>query len=140
VSPLPISYEVDKRRKLVITTARGPFCADDIRQVRAQLLLDPEFDMSFSELADLTDVTPADITGDQVRLLARSGPFSQESNRPFIARREMIYGLARMFEVHCNFRGDERIGVFRERHEALAWLRCKNEKRKERSNAIDPAK
>jgi hypothetical protein len=101
-------------------------CADDIRHVRAQLLRDPEFDMSFSELADLTEVTHADITGDHVRLLARSGPFSQESNRAFIARPEMIYGLARMFAVHCNFRGDKRIGVFRERHEALAWLRRKN--------------
>lgn len=123
---MPISYEIDKKRRLVITTASGPFSADDIRRVRSKLLRDPDFDMTFSELTDLTKVTRADITGDLMRLLVRSGSFSQESNRAFIARQEMIDGLARMFEVHCNFRGDERIGVFHEVHEALAWLWRKN--------------
>jgi hypothetical protein len=135
VFPLPISCEIDQKRRLIITTVFGLFSADDIRQARAQLLRDPEFDMTFSELTDLTAVTRADITGDQMRLLIRSGPFSQESNRAFIATREMIDGLARMFEVHCNFRGDERIGVFSERHEALAWLR-----RKHVFNAINSTK
>jgi hypothetical protein len=123
---LPIFYRIDKQRKLVITTACGPFSTGDIKQVRAHLLRDPEFDISFSELADLTQVTHTDITGDQMRLLALSVPFSQESRRAFIAREEVLCGIARMIEIHCNFRGDERISVFREYHEALAWLQQKN--------------
>ncbi|HET6845092.1 MAG TPA: hypothetical protein VFK06_25915 [Candidatus Angelobacter sp.] len=122
---MPIFYRIDKQRKLVITTACGPFSASDIQQVRAHLLRDPEFDISFSELADLTQVAHTDITGDQMRLLVLSGAFSQESRRAFIAREEVLRGIARMIEIHCNFRGDERISVFSERHEALAWLQQK---------------
>ncbi|HLY97706.1 MAG TPA: hypothetical protein VKT33_01435, partial [Candidatus Angelobacter sp.] len=99
---------------------------DDIQQFRAQLLRDPNFDISFFELADLTQVTDTDITGDQVRLLALSGPFSQESCRAFLASQEVIYGIARMFEIHCNLRGDARIRVFREGQEAWAWLEKKS--------------
>jgi hypothetical protein len=121
---MPIFYRIRKERKLVITFVRGPFSAGDIRQVRARLLRDPEFDISFSELVDLTQATQTDITGDQVRLLALSGPFSQESQRAFIVQQEVIGAISGMLQIHCNFRGDERIGVFRQRHEALAWLRA----------------
>jgi hypothetical protein len=125
VSSSPISCEIDKKNKLVITAALGPFTADDIWQVRARLLRDRDFDISFSHLVDLGRLTQAAVTGDQVRRLAESVLFSPESRCAFLARQERISGLSRMLEIHCCLRGDERISVFRERNEALAWLQKK---------------
>jgi hypothetical protein len=85
-------------------------------------LSDPDFDPSFSQLGDLSAVTGIDITADEVRIVAETSMFSLTARRALVGDSPEVYGLARMFSILRDFRGDREIRVFRSRKEALAWL------------------
>lgn len=119
---MPSSYEIDKPRKLVITTAWGVCTAEDVVQFRKQVQSDRDFDPSFSQLADFTGVTKVEFTPDDVRMLAAISPFSTQSRRALVAENQMVFGLSKMFGILRNLRGEKLIRVFRSRSEALDWL------------------
>ena len=124
---MPISYVIDKRNRLVLTTAEGRVTLDDVLQSRRQLLSDPDFDPSFSQLGDLSAVTGTDITADEVRIVAENSPFSLTGRRALVGESPEIYGLARMFSILRDLHGEREIRVFRTRHEALLWLLFKRD-------------
>jgi hypothetical protein len=87
-----------------------------------QLLGDPEFDPTFSQLFDFTHVTQFDIGMDDVRTLAQKTIFSNQSRRAFVVKGDLAYGLARMFEILRESFGEQGIAVFRELDDALEWV------------------
>ncbi len=119
---MPSSYEIDKQRRLVVTTAWGACTADDVLRFRKQLLNDPDFDPSFSQLADFTGITKIDVTPDEIRMLASVSPFSPQSRRSLVAGDQTVFGIARMFSILRSLRGEHHLRVFRSLSEALDWL------------------
>lgn len=119
---MPVSYVIDKQNKLAIGTATGVLTMDEVLESRRQILGDPDFDPSFSQLGDLSSVTKVDLTADQIKMLAETSPFSPASRRAFVGESLEIYGLVRMYEIVRGLRGDRQIRTFRSREEALAWL------------------
>jgi len=87
-----------------------------------QLLNDPDFDPKFSQLADFSEVSRFDLTGDDVRELANKTVFSPQSRRAFIARGDLAFGLGRMFETLRDLKGESGICIFREKEDALNWV------------------
>ena len=77
-------------------------------------------------LSDFSEVASFGLSGEGVRSVARmSVDLAREHPDPVvtvIAPRDMIYGLARMFEILSN-EAEWEISVFRDRSEAVAWTR-----------------
>jgi hypothetical protein len=118
---MPVSYVIDKENRLVISTATGVVTSEEIQGFRRQILQDPDFDPTFSQLGDLSLAT-LDLDADEVKVLAEGSVFSLTSRRALVGTSLEVYGLARMFEIVRGLRGDQAIRVFRTRDDALAWL------------------
>jgi hypothetical protein len=58
-------YKFDNERNLVMTTVTGVVTMADPVSYQAKLLEDPEFDPSFSQLMDVTQVASIELTNDK---------------------------------------------------------------------------
>ncbi|HKD50273.1 MAG TPA: hypothetical protein VKB90_05730 [Candidatus Acidoferrum sp.] len=83
---------------------------------------DPDFDPSFGEIADLTEVTQVEVSGDDIREIAQKNIFSPLSRRAIVVPNDVIFGLARMYEILRELQGESGIRVFRTLDEALDWV------------------
>jgi hypothetical protein len=119
---MPVSFAIDKEKRLVVTRAWGKCTVEDVLEFRREIVKDDNFDPSFAQLADFSGVTVADISPAEVRMLAWINPFSPDSRRAIVAQNQLAYALARIFETLRSLRGDRHIRVFRTREEALAWI------------------
>jgi len=122
---LPIFYKIDKERRVVMTTGSGDFSIPEALRHQDQLLHDPDFDRSFSQIIDLRHVTQFDLEPGDVRKLAQRNIFSPESRRAIIVNTDLGYGYGRMFELHRENAGELGIRVFRTLEEALDWVLSK---------------
>jgi hypothetical protein len=120
-------YRIDKQSNLVVIHAEGVLTRRNFEEVRRHMMSDPDFDPQFSMLADCSAVTHVDLTAGEIRVLADMSPFDLTGRRAIVARRDVVYGLARMFEIVRSLRGDQHIRVFRNCNEALAWLFLKDQ-------------
>jgi hypothetical protein len=124
---MPFFYKIDKQRRLVMCTAAGVLTKADVLGHQERLLKDPDFDPSFSQLADLRHVTGLDVTAAGMRELTAKTIFSSESRRAVIVSSELAYGLSRMFEIFRESKGERGIRVFRKLEDALDWVVGKEE-------------
>jgi hypothetical protein len=119
---VPVSYKIDKNRRLVWSTAWGVFSYDDIVTHKDRLLSDPDFDPSYSQIADLTQVTRSKLTTNEVQVFAQFQAFSPGSRRALVAKDDGLFGLGRMYATLRDIRGESGIGVFRNVEDALDWI------------------
>jgi hypothetical protein len=120
---LSASYRIDKRQKLVVTTASGILTLADILDHQQRLLKDKDFDPGFSQLINFNAVKKFAVSTRDVRRLAGKSIFSPDARRALVAEKsDLVFGFSRMFEIIRDLRGDHRIRVFRDREQALAWL------------------
>ena len=116
------SYTIDKERRLVTTTAWGTLTADQVLEHQRKLQNDPAFDPDFLQLSDFTLVVYLKMDAKTVMELSDIVVFSAKSRRAFIADNPFHYGMARMFAAFHKLSGEDQIGVFTTRDEALQWL------------------
>jgi hypothetical protein len=119
---MPAFYKIDKERRLVMSTASGVFSLADAVSHMERLSKDPDFDAAFSQIADFTQVTRIELSGDDIRRLAQRNIFSAQSRRAFIAPDETIFGIGRMFEILRGLEGEKGIRIFRTLEQALDWV------------------
>jgi hypothetical protein len=119
---MPEFYKIDKERRLVLTTGSGVFTLGTPFLTWTKLSKDPDFDPSFSQIADLTQVTRIELSADEIRRLAQRTIFSASSRRAFIAPDEVAFGIGRMFQILRGLEGEKGIRVFRSLEEALDWV------------------
>lgn len=119
---MPVSYRIDKNRRLVWSTAWGVFSYDDVVAHKDRLLSDPDFDPGYSQIADLTQVTRLKLTTTEVEAFAQFQVFSPGSRRALVASDDGLFGLGRMFATLRDIRGESGIGVFRSIDDALEWI------------------
>jgi hypothetical protein len=115
-------YEIDKERRLVTSTASGVITLPEIWAHQEKLLKDPDFDPSFAQLLDVTQVTKVELSSEDVRRVAESNTLSSNPRLAIVATSAFVYGLARMFQIFREMVGEEGIRVFRDRDGALAWV------------------
>ena len=118
---MPTDYTIDPVRRLVISRAYGILTEEESSGLYDELESDPEFDPSFRQICDLTEVTDLDASADHLRTLAKDLAFRRSSRRAFVAPSDFVYGLARMLEAYIELEGGD-VGVFHTRAEAEAWL------------------
>jgi hypothetical protein len=122
---MPVTYEIDKERRLVITTAWDPLTLADALGHQERLLKDPDFDPSFSQIMDLTRITEFALEANDIRRVAERNVFSRESRRAIVVSTNLLYGFGRMFEILREIAGETGIRVCRELDEAVDWVLSK---------------
>ena len=123
---MPAYFKIDKERRLVMTTCSGVFTMTDALGHQEKLLKDPDFAPSFSQLMDVTGVTTVELGGEDMRRLASRSIFSPNSRRAILVNTDLVFGLARMFEMLREDFGEQGIRVFRDLGDALDWVLAKN--------------
>lgn len=119
---MPAFYTIDKERGLVLSSGAGILTKEDILGHMNRLSTDPDFDPNFCQLLDFTNLTAVEIGPDDVREFAQRDIFSSDSRRAFVVKDDLHFGLARMFGIHRELRGEMGIRVFRNFDEAMDWI------------------
>ena len=109
----------------MISTGSGTLTLQDFLTHQERLLKDPDFDPSYSQLADFTQVTEMKPVPGGIRQVARTDVFSPTSRRAIIVKDDLQYGFSRMFQIERDLRGESGIRVFRALDEALEWISTK---------------
>jgi hypothetical protein len=119
---MPIRYEIDKARRLVLSTGEGAFTWPAALAHQEQLRWDPNFSPDFNQLLDFTRITKIEITPEEVRKLAARSIFAGGSRRAILLANEEPLEMVRTFETLRKNLGEHGIRVFYNRDEALAWI------------------
>jgi hypothetical protein len=119
---MPAFYKIDKEHRVVLSTASGVFDLAAALAHQDQLIADPDFDPSYSQLLDYSHVTDVRIDAKDVRKLAERSVFWPCSRRAVYVTSDIEYGFARMFEMLRENAGEKGIRVFRNLDDALTWI------------------
>jgi hypothetical protein len=119
---MPAFYKIDKERRLVVTTGFGFVTREEVLALQDRMSNDPEFDSSFSQVADFAKLTNTDVGMSDVRMFAQRDAFSVVSRRAIIVNGDVAYGFAKIFELCRELSGASGIRVFRNSQEAFAWI------------------
>jgi hypothetical protein len=118
---MPYPYEIDTRRRVIITRAVDALTADDIRETRGILLADPGFDAGYNQLIDLRNMTDTALEFVDLANIAGNSVFRPGVRRAIVSTSPLQYGIARMFELLSDRHG-QHVKVFRTLAEADEWL------------------
>ena len=119
---MPATYRIDRSLRMVFSRALGVVTEAEILDHRRRLGKDPDFHPGFSQLVDLREVSEVAISIADMRVIAsRTNLFSEESRRAMVAQKDVVFGMARMYQM-LREEGPEEIMVFREMPEARQWL------------------
>jgi hypothetical protein len=118
---VPVSFHIDKMRRLVVSTATGFLTAADILAHQRRLLGDADFDPSCSQIVDCTAVTGVDLSAEDVRAVGATTIFSAHSRRAVVVATDEQYGFASMFKMIREAEGEYGIRVFRDQADAFRW-------------------
>jgi len=115
-------YNIDKERRLVLSSGAGVLTKEDLQGHMDRLSNDLDFDPEFSQVLDFTQINLVEVSPEDVRQLAQRNIFSPRSRRAFVVKDDLQFGLARMFEIHRELKGEMGIRVFRTFDEAMDWI------------------
>ena len=126
---MPIDYQIDHERRLVVARGRGTLTSEDIFSYQSKAWSGLET-TGYNELVDMSQVERfASASGERMSALAdlsagmdRGGGFG--SKLAVVAPSDVAFGLARMYQTYREMdgRGTKEVGVFRSHSEALAFL------------------
>jgi hypothetical protein len=130
---MPLEHRIDHRLRLVLTRAIGTLTDDEVFGYQREVWSRPDV-AGYDELVDMSDVGHVAVpSADRIVQLA-SLSASMDARTPasrfaIVAPRDFEFALGRMYEAHreLDSRGTKRVGVFRSRAEALAWLGLERE-------------
>ncbi len=119
---MPTEYIIDAGRAMVLSRAWGTIQRGEFIAHGRSLLTDPAFKPHFRQFWDLSTVTQLETDYSGVTELADVRVFAPETRRAILAPTDVIFGLARMFQMMRESKGETGIRVFRDREEAMQWL------------------
>ena len=118
---MPAEFRIDRSRKMVFSSARGVVTDQEVLAHQDRLRNDPDFEPSFWQFIDFTHATQVDLSVKTIRILAQRNPFGKHSRRAFYAHNNVVYGLARMFQILTDHHKDE-LNVYRDISDARKFL------------------
>jgi hypothetical protein len=119
---MPVEFQVDEERELIIATCVGVLTVEDARAGVATLweLPRPEGRSVIWDFRDAQlDIDAAD-PRDLAKFVLKNQPSPPPSRVAFVTPTDLQYGLARMFEAYRQD-PDTEFGVFRDYEEACEW-------------------
>ncbi len=118
---MPVSYRIDRERRIVFTEASGVVTDSELIEFQKQLRDDPEFEPDFHQLSDCRAIDEVGVTSEGVQEAASRSPFGQGSLRAIVVSSDVAFGMARMFE-NLRHEAQDEVRVFRNAQEARRWL------------------
>jgi len=119
---MPADYTIDKSKRMVFSKGYGNLTDQEVFEHQDKLRNDPEFDPSFSQLVDCTDVTGIeDLSVEALYVLAERNPFDLGSRRAFVAPHNPEYNTFRIYEILTTVHSDV-VVVFKDMAEAREFL------------------
>jgi hypothetical protein len=119
---MPFGYKIDKEHKLVMSTYYGVVTRENILTHQQRLVADPDFSRTFSQLADFTRMTKLEINAADIASFATKTIFAPEARRAIVVPDDEAFGLARMFEILRDSKGESGVRVFRSMEEGFNWI------------------
>ena len=119
---MPSAYKIDKERRLVTSSAWGVVTREDVLGHQQKITADPDFVPTYSQLLDFTRTTKLEFTAADVQAFAARRIFAASARRAIVVPDMELFGLARMFEILRDSKGDVGIRVFTKIEEAREWL------------------
>lgn len=97
---MPVTISVDPQRRLAKRTYSGVVTGRDLLDSIREYETIPGFDPSFNELSDFSAAeNVAAMIEDIHRCAITKAPFTPDSRRVIVAPQELIFGLARMYQI-----------------------------------------
>jgi hypothetical protein len=122
---MPIHYDIDERRRLVLVTGTGVVTHDDVLEHLADLNEDGRYQAPMRKLIDYRDVSDIQISTDASVVIAATKKKLSErfagEKCAFVASKDAVFGTARVHEARVEGAGIS-TSVFRDFDEAMAWL------------------
>lgn len=115
-------YKIVQGRRLVLSTASGVLTLADTMAHQDQILADPDFNPSYSQLLDFTHVTKIELSLEDIRTLAERSVFWSTSSRAILVNTDLGEGLAQLFKMLRENAGEKGIRIFRNLDDALGWV------------------
>lgn len=121
---MPITSNIDKAKKLTIFKVTGVLSFDKVLHVVKDFY---DGDPTKHVLWDFIDTAEVQLTPEEVEAISNFRPRYEgkraSGKTAFVAQKDILYGLARMFEIQSRFReAPFKIMVFRNIAEARQWL------------------
>jgi hypothetical protein len=125
---MPLEHRIDHRLRVVMTRAIGTLTDDEVFAYQHDVWSQPEV-AGYDELIDMSDVEHVEVPSPDRIVRLASVSAGMDARMPatrlaIVAPRDFEFGLGRMYGAHreMDTRSTKRVGVFRTRPEALAWL------------------
>lgn len=97
---MPAQYIIDVEKRIVFSRGFGIVTDQDILGHASRLKRDPKFDPSFRQLIDASEITEVAVTPDGIVLLSgETNPFPADAVRAIFAPHDLVFGMARMFQL-----------------------------------------
>ena len=120
---MPLSYVIDKQRRVVVSTGTGIVTFAEIRAHQDALTSNPAFVPEFNQLLDFTTAADLDISTPEARVVASRKLFSPRSRRAFVASQPTIFGMGRMLQAYHELsKATSQPAVFGDLAAAEKWL------------------
>lgn len=117
---MPFHYKIDIDAGVVVSSAIGSLNSQEVEDLRAELSVDASFDPEFDHLIDLSAVTELQVEAADIKSLAETRVFNQDSKTALVGDRDLLYGMSRVFQAWRD--NDTYTEVFRSMDEARQWL------------------
>ena len=118
---MPVTYQIDVAHRVVFTHGFGTVTDSDLLQHNVDLKADPNFDPTFNQLLNFTEVIHSDVKSETIYGIASNRIFNLSSLRAIVVKPGLQYGFARMFQ-NLRILEDKNIEVFLDIDEARTWL------------------
>ena len=120
---MPISYRIDPDARLVRTVATGVLTDAELLEHKEQLAADPAFEAGMHQISDVRGVERLEVSAVGVRSFVsnddRHAARFAGHRMAIVANSDVVFGMARMYQTMSRVK----VGVFRDMHEALAFVR-----------------
>jgi hypothetical protein len=118
---MPASYQISTVTGCIIVRLEGSVTNADLIEEQRRMFSDPLFQGHYPRLVDATAITEFAVSGDTVRMVARSAVERGLRKSALVSNDvNLVYGLMRMYQAYADPPAD--VGVFHNMQEALVWL------------------
>jgi len=123
--PAQLDFVEDPR--VVIVSGRGVLSADLMLRWVAEMTAHPSFELGMHQIYDATQLDYDGLSQGEIRQTIERlrESFNMAHDRAqvaFVAPRDVIFGLGRMFEAFAEDKLEREIHVARTREDALRWI------------------